>query len=51
MGEMGLSEINEKKPEWVCSDCGAPSEFVKTGFLDNVKPQCTKCGGGNAKLE
>lgn len=36
--------------EWVCSDCGAPIKFVKTGFLDYVKPKCTVCGSGNATV-
>lgn len=39
---------NDLGTEWVCSDCGAPSKFVKTGFLDYVKPQCTVCGSGSA---
>lgn len=37
-----------EKSGWVCSDCGAPSKLVKTGFLDYVKPECTACGSGNA---
>ena len=42
--------MNKSKIEsgWICSDCGAPSKLVKTGFLDYVKPECTVCGSGNA---
>lgn len=44
----GLADECETVDEWVCSDCGAPSRLVKTGFRDYVKPECTACGSGNA---
>jgi len=40
----------EEENEWICSDCGAPSKLVATGFLDYVKPKCTVCGSGNATV-
>lgn len=40
----------EEVNDWICSDCGAPSKLVLTGFLDHVKPKCTVCGSGNATV-
>ena len=36
--------------KWICSDCGGAVKFVKTEFLDYVKPECTACGSGSARL-
>lgn len=43
-----MNKTEEMETGWICSDCGAPSKLVKTGFLDYVKPKCTVCGSGNA---
>ena len=45
-----MNKTEEMETRWVCSDCGASIKFVKTGFLDYVKPKCTVCGSGNATV-